>query len=109
MIFPENYYQLHEIFKIDETGQQCMVVSPSVRKADHCFSVMVRLIDDDYSSVLDKDGCKVGCLTHFIGNAKPELHDCGFVKYQSNVERMRNYMSTIKQYLVGYIVIYIKK
>ena len=25
------------------------------------------------------------------------------------VERMRNYMSTIKQYLVGYIVIYIKK
>lgn len=29
-------------------------------------------------------------------NAKPELHDCGFVKYQSNIERMRNYMSTIR-------------
>lgn len=29
-------------------------------------------------------------------NAKPELHDCGFVKYQSNIEKMRNYMSTIR-------------
>ena len=58
-----------------------MVVSPSVRKADRMFSVMCRLIDDDYSSVLDTAGCEVGDLTHFIGNAKPELHDCGFVKY----------------------------
>lgn len=54
-----------------------MVVSPSVRKADRMFSVMCRLIDDDYSSVLDTSGCEVGDLTHFIGNAKPELHDCG--------------------------------
>ena len=29
-------------------------------------------------------------------NAKPELHDVGFVKYQSNIERMRNYMTTIR-------------
>lgn len=73
-----------------------MVVSPSVRKSDRMFSVMCRLIDDDYSSVLDTTGCEVGDLTHFIGNAKPELNDCGFVKYQSNIERMRNYMSTIR-------------
>lgn len=96
MIFPENYYQLHEIFKIDKTGQQCIVVAPSVRRADNCWVVTVRLLDDDYSSVLDTSGCQVGDLTHYIGNSKPELHDCGFVKYQSNVERMRNYMSTIK-------------
>ena len=30
-----------------------MVVSPSVRKGDRMFSVMCRLIDDDYST-LDK-------------------------------------------------------
>lgn len=41
------------------------------------WSVMVRLIDDDYSSILDKDGCQVGDTTRFIGNAKPELHDTG--------------------------------
>ena len=41
------------------------------------WSVMVRLIDDDYSSILDKEGCQVGDTTRFIGNAKPELHDTG--------------------------------
>lgn len=96
MIFTENYYQLHEIFKIEKTGQQCFVVSPPVRKADNMWSVMVRLIDDDYSSILDKEGCQVGDTTRFIGNAKPELHDCGFVKYQSNVEKMRNYLTTVR-------------
>ena len=60
------------------------------------WSVKVRLIDDAYSSNLDKDGCQIGDTTRFIGNAKPELHDTGFVKYQSNVEKMRNYMTTIR-------------
>ena len=96
MIFPENYYRLHEIFKIESTGQQCFVVSDSVRKADNMWSVMVRLLDDDYSSVLDTDGTHIGDYTYFIGNAKPELHETGWVKYQSNVEKMRNYMSTIR-------------
>lgn len=96
MIFPENYYQLHEIFKIEKTGQQCFVVARPVRKSDKAWEVTVRLIDDDYASVLDPSGCQVGDTTKLIGNAKPELHDCGFVKYQSNVERMRNYMTTIR-------------
>lgn len=96
MVFPENYYQLHEIFKIEESGQQCFVVSPPVRKADNRWSVMVRLVDDDYSSVLDVDACHIGGLTRWVGNAKPELNDCGFVKYQSNVEKMRNCMTLIR-------------
>lgn len=29
-------------------------------------------------------------------NAKPELNDCGFTKYQSNIERMRNCLSLIR-------------
>lgn len=77
MVFTENFYQLHEIFKIEETGQQCFVTTTPVRKADNMWSVMVRLLDDDYSSVLDTSGCQVGSLTRFVGNAKPELHDCG--------------------------------
>lgn len=96
MIFPENYYQLHEIFKIEKTGQQCFVVARPVRKSDREWSVMVRLLDDDYSSILDKNGCQIGDTTRFIGNAKPELHDTGFVKYQSNIEKMRNYMTTVR-------------
>lgn len=66
MIFPENYYQLHETFKIEDSGQQCIVVAPPVRKADNRWSVIVRLIDDDYSSVLDVDACQIGCMTHWI-------------------------------------------
>lgn len=29
-------------------------------------------------------------------NAKPEMHDCGFVKYQSSVEKMRNFLTTVR-------------
>jgi hypothetical protein len=57
MIFDENWYQLHEIFKIEESGQLCFVTSRPVRLADNMWSVMVRLMDDDYSSILDKDAC----------------------------------------------------
>lgn len=96
MIFPENYYQLHEIFKIEESGQQCFVVAPPTRKADNMWSVLVRLIDDDYSSVLDPSACQIGMMTRWIGNAKPELNDCGFTKYTSNVEKMRNCMTLIR-------------
>ena len=96
MIFPENYYQLHEIFKIEKSGQQCFVVARPIRKSDRAWAVRVRLIDDDYSSVLDFNACQIGDTTRFIGNAKPELHETGYVKYQSNVETMRNYMTTIR-------------
>lgn len=96
MIFTENWYRIHEIFKIEKTGQQCFVTSEPIRKSDKEWSVMVRLMDDDYSSILDTDGCQIGDTTRFIGNAKPELHETGFVKYQSNTEKMRNYMTTIR-------------
>ena len=96
MIFKENWYQLHEIFKFDHTGQQFFVVSRPVRLADNAWQVMVRLLDDDYDSRIDVAEYSEGDLSHFIGNAKPELHDVGFVKYQSNVEKMRNYLTTIR-------------
>lgn len=99
MIFPENYYQLHEIFKIDKTGQQCIVVSPSVRRADNCWAVSVRLLDDDYSSVLDDSGCQPGDLTHYIGNSKPELHDCGS-NASNNVFNCWKFIMNISSYLI---------
>ena len=98
-IFPENYYQLHEIFKIDKTGQQCIVVAPSVRRADNCWVVTVRLLDDDYSSILDTSGCQVGDLTHYIGNSKPELHDCGS-NASNNVFNGWKFILNISSYLI---------
>lgn len=95
-VFGENYYQKEEIFKVENTGQQFFVVAPPVRRSDNTWSVMCRLIGDDYSSSIDPQDYNIGDLTKFIGNAKPELHDIGFVKYQSNVEKMRNYLTTIR-------------
>lgn len=57
MAFKERYYEKYDIFKIDKTMQQCIVVSRPVRKRDDYWEVTVRLIDNDYGSVLDVSGC----------------------------------------------------
>lgn len=74
--------------------QQCIVVSRPVRKADNYWEVVVRLIDNDYSSVLDLSGCQIGDTTRFQSNAMPEMHEEGYVKYQSNIEKHRNFITT---------------
>lgn len=94
MAFKENYYQKYDIFKIDKTMQQCQVISRPTRVADNYWTVEVRLIDNDYSSILDLDGCQIGDTTRFQSNAMPEAHEEGYVKYQSNIERHRGYITT---------------
>lgn len=73
MAFKERYYEKYDIFKIDKTMQQCIVVSRPIRKADNYWEVQVRLIDNDYSSVLDFSGCQVGDTTRFQSNAIKEI------------------------------------
>lgn len=85
MFFSENYYQFEEIFKIEDSGQQCYVTANPVRLSDHMWQVTVRLIDADYTEILDETACQPGCLTKFIGNAKPEMHDCGETMPQSAI------------------------
>ena len=46
-----------------------MVVERPVRKADDLWEYVVRLIDNDYSSLLDISGCQVGDTTRFQSNA----------------------------------------
>lgn len=77
MAFKERYYEKYDIFQIDKTGQQCFVVARPVRKGDNYWEVTVRLIDNDYRSVLDFSGCQIGDTTRFISNAVPELHEEG--------------------------------
>ena len=96
MAFRENYYQKYDIFRIDKTKQQCQVVSRPVRKRDDYWEVQVRLIDNDYDSLLDTDGCQVGDLTTFQSVAMPEMHEEGYSKFQSQTERHRNFMTTFR-------------
>lgn len=46
-----------------------MVVTRPIRKNDHYWTVNVRLIDNDYSSILDTSACQVGMTTRWLGNA----------------------------------------
>lgn len=69
MAFKERYYEKYDIFKIDKTMQQCIVVSRPVRKRDDYWEVTVRLIDNDYGSMLDVSGCQIGDTTRFQSNA----------------------------------------
>ena len=73
MAFKERYYEKYDIFKIDKTMQQCMVISRPVRRRDDYWEVTVRLIDNDYSSELDLSGCQVGDTTRFQSNAIKQL------------------------------------
>lgn len=81
MAFKERYYEKYDIFRIDATGQQCIVVARPIRKYDQYWQVQVRLIDSDYSSVLDTSGCQIGMTTMFLSNAMPEMHEfsCLFI------------------------------
>ena len=45
----ERYFEKYDIFKIDNSGQQCIVVERPVRRADNYWEVTARLIDNDYS------------------------------------------------------------
>lgn len=81
MAFKENYYQKYDIFRIDKTRQQCQVVSRPVRKRDDYWEVQVVLVDNNYDTILDTDGCQVGDTTTFQSFAHPEMHEEGKVKY----------------------------
>ena len=79
MAFRENYYQKYDIFRIDKTLQQCQVVSRPIRRSDNYWEVQVRLIDNNYDSLLDLDGCQVGDTTTFQSVAQPEMSEEGKV------------------------------
>ena len=79
MAFKENYYQKYDIFMIDESRQQCQVVSRPIRKRDDYWEVQVRLIDNDYSSILDDSACEEGMTTTWKSVAVPELSEEGIV------------------------------
>lgn len=101
MAFKERYYEKYDIFQIDATGQQCFVVARPVRVSDNYWKVIVRLIDNDYSSVLDKSGCQLGMTTRFLSNAMPEMHEIRAV-YPERVIHLNffNYWET-KQFKIA--------
>lgn len=75
--FKERYYEKYDIFKIEGSEQQVIVLYEPTRKADDYWEVTGRLIDNDYSSELDLTACQPGMTTRFQSVAMPELHEEG--------------------------------
>jgi hypothetical protein len=96
MAFTERYFEKYDIFKIDESRQQCIVVSQPVRKADNYWEIQVRLIDNSYDTELDTSACQKGMTARFQSNAHPELSEEGYIKEQSSVSKHRNYLTMFR-------------
>lgn len=81
MAFRERYYEKYDTFKIEDSGQQCQVVSRPIRKGDNYWQVTVRLIDNNFDTVLDASACQPGAYTRWISNYMPELHEEGNIRH----------------------------
>jgi hypothetical protein len=71
-----------------------MVVSRPQRLGDNYWQVSVRLVDNNYDTILDASACQPGDKTHWISAHMPELHEEGYTKWQSNIEKHRGYITT---------------
>lgn len=54
-----------------------MVVARPVRKGDNYWEVVVRLVDNNYESILDLSACQPGDKTRWITANMPEMHEEG--------------------------------
>jgi hypothetical protein len=93
MTFDTKWYFKYDTFVDEYTREQFLVLSNPIRKGDNAWEVLVSKLDNDWGSTVTADE---GHVTHWISNAHPELHDEGHVKYQSNFERARNYITTFR-------------
>ncbi len=69
--FPEHYYERHDVFVIEETRQQCFVLTRPYRRSDNCFEYVCRVVSTDYETI---PTTVVGTDTRFVTNHQPELH-----------------------------------
>ena len=90
---PENYYNKFDVFVVEETRQQFRVVNRPQRVADNSWLVIAQIHDGSYESAVTPADL-AGKLTRFVTNYMPELHEEGYVRYQSNLEKHRASIAT---------------
>ena len=91
--FVKRYYEKYDTFVIDESRQHMICLTEPQRNSDGSYSQIAQLIDADYSNELALEYCQAGCTTRFMSNYHPEYHEEGYTKYQSNMEKHRNYIA----------------
>ena len=100
MAFRERYYEKYDTFKIENSGQQCQVISRPTRVGDNYWKVIVRLIDNSYDTILDVDACQPGMTTRWISNYMPELHEEGKQSYYIALFRLFYVSVKLKKYFL---------
>jgi len=54
-----------------------MVVARPIRKGDNYYECVVRLVDNNYDTILDASACQPGMKTRWITANVPEMHEEG--------------------------------
>lgn len=96
MYFDRKYYGQDDTFIIETTKQQCFVLDEPRRVSEKCWEYHVRLLANDREATLITSACYKGAKTRWLGNLKPELHETGNVKFQSNAQQLRQWISEIR-------------
>lgn len=96
MAFTRRYYEVNDTFMIEGSKQQCFVVESPIRMSDNYWTYKVRLLGGDRQATLTTSACYKGAKTRWLGNIQPEYHEQGFVKYQSNVQQCRQWLSEVR-------------
>lgn len=75
--FPQRYYEKYDIFKVEKTRQQFIVVSHPIKKGTNLWCLQARIVSEDYNTMIDMTGAMPGDLTVWQSNAFPELSEEG--------------------------------
>jgi len=88
----EKYYDKNDTLVL-ENKQQLFVVAPPKKEMDNKWMHKVMLVTADMSKQAAKEFLTPGRITRYRSNYHPELSERGYIKYISNTETHRNYLS----------------
>jgi len=88
----EKYYDKNDTMVL-ENKQTLFVVAPPKKEMDNRWLHKVMLVSSDPTKVANADFMKKGRITRYRSNYHPELSERGYIKYISNTETHRNYLS----------------
>ena len=92
IMLEERYYDKNDTFTL-ENKQQLFVVAPPKKINSKRWEYRVILVGNDLTKTINTTYAAVGKTTRYRSNYHPELSERGFLKFQSNTEVHRNYIS----------------
>lgn len=89
----ERYFNPNETFRIEGSRDTLFVTMVPRRISINDWEYVCRAVVSDISRGINLGYAKKGNTVRFLGNHHPEGSDHGYSKFQSNIERHRNYLT----------------